>query len=154
NLYVEHYGYDDIDFKISNAKDYECYDSSDAYYSSDDEEVINYVYFYHEGEQNVVIKNITTNDPFLSKLSSNNGNVRGFMNEHIPVTEDLHTKDPDSSSLEPRHQIQRGVAYPRDDSLQPWNDMQPILGMRYDDPEQLKLALANYWVSGGYQLWT
>ncbi|GKD31794.1 hypothetical protein Tco_1242572 [Tanacetum coccineum] len=31
--------------------------------------------------------------------------------------------------------------------------MQPILGMRYDHPEQLKLALANYRVAGGYQLW-
>nr|GEX30003.1 hypothetical protein [Tanacetum cinerariifolium] len=29
----------------------------------------------------------------------------------------------------------------------------PILGMRYDHPEQLKLALANYGVAGRYQLW-
>ncbi|GKA69545.1 splicing factor [Tanacetum coccineum] len=31
--------------------------------------------------------------------------------------------------------------------------MRPILGMRYDHPEQLKLALANYGVAGEYQLW-
>nr|GEW99508.1 chloramphenicol acetyltransferase-like domain-containing protein [Tanacetum cinerariifolium] len=67
DLYVEHYGYDAMDFKTSDAKDYESPNSSDAYCSSDDEE--------------------------------------------------------------------------------------PILGMRYAHPEQLKLALANYRVSGGYQLW-
>ncbi|GJS82913.1 hypothetical protein Tco_0749454 [Tanacetum coccineum] len=33
------------------------------------------------------------------------------------------------------------------------DDEQPILGMRYDHPEQLKLALANYGVACGYQLW-
>ncbi|GJT71278.1 hypothetical protein Tco_1030564 [Tanacetum coccineum] len=153
DLYVEHHGYDPIDYKNSNDRDYESPDSSDAYCSSDDEQVIDYVDFYHEGEQDVVVKNITTNDPFLTKLCSNNGNFRGFINEPILVNEDLHIEDPDSSSLEPTHQIQRGIAYPRHDPLQPWNEMQPILGMRYDHPEQLKLALANYGVAGGYQLW-
>ncbi|GJW14977.1 calcium/proton exchanger [Tanacetum coccineum] len=148
NLYTEHYGYDAMDFKNSDAKDYESADSSDAYCSSDDEEVIDYVNFYHERDQNVVIKNITTNDPFLTKLCSNNGNFRGFINEPILVTKDLHIEDPDSITLEPSHQIKRGIAYPRHDPLQPWNEMQPILGMRYDHPEQLKLALANYGVVG------
>ncbi|GJY93902.1 hypothetical protein Tco_0509684 [Tanacetum coccineum] len=31
--------------------------------------------------------------------------------------------------------------------------MEPVLGMRYNDPEQLKLALCNYGVAHGYQLW-
>ncbi|GKB35490.1 hypothetical protein Tco_0880432 [Tanacetum coccineum] len=135
DLYVEHHGYDLMDYKNSNDRDYDSPDSSDSYYSSDDEQVINYVDFYHEGEQDVVVKNITTNDPFLTKLCSNNGNFRGFINEPIPVNEDLHIEDPDSSGLEPRHQIQRGIAYPRHDPLQPWNEMQPILGMRFDHPE-------------------
>ncbi|GKF42281.1 hypothetical protein Tco_0125623 [Tanacetum coccineum] len=142
-----------MDYKNSNARDYKSLDFSDAYCSSDDEQVIDYVDFYHEGEQDVVIKNITTNDPFLTKLCSNNGNFRGFINEPIPVNEDLHIEDPDSSSLEHRHQIQTGIAYPRHDPLQLWNEIQPILGMRFDHPKQLKLALANYRVAGGYQLW-
>ncbi|GJR71285.1 lipopolysaccharide-modifying protein [Tanacetum coccineum] len=54
--------------------DYDYDDSSDAY-SSSDEEVIDHVDFFHEGEQNVVIKNITTNDPFLTKIYSNNGEL-------------------------------------------------------------------------------
>ncbi|GJS16432.1 hypothetical protein Tco_0410904 [Tanacetum coccineum] len=113
DLYLEHHGYDPMDYKNSNARDYESPDSSDAYCSSDEEHVIDYVDFYHEGEQDVVVKNITTNDPFLTKLYRHNGNFRGFINEPIP----------------------------------------PILGMRFDHPEQLKLALANYGVAGGYQLW-
>nr|GEW19702.1 hypothetical protein [Tanacetum cinerariifolium] len=112
------------------AGDYESSDSSDAYRSSDDEHVIDYVDFYHEGEQDVVVKNITTNNPFLTKLCGNNGNFRGFINEPIPSNEDLHIEDLDSSSLEPKHKIQMGIAYPRHDPLQPWNEMQPILGMR------------------------
>nr|GEY77878.1 calcium/proton exchanger [Tanacetum cinerariifolium] len=122
DLYVEHHGYDPMDHKNSNDRDYKSPDSSDAYCSSDDEHVIDYVDFYHEGEHDVVVKNITTNDPFLIKLCCNNRKFRGFINEPIPVNEDLHIKDPDSS-------------------------------MRYDHPEQLKLALANYGVAGGYQLW-
>ncbi|GKC09782.1 hypothetical protein Tco_1001392 [Tanacetum coccineum] len=153
DLYVEHHGYEPMDYKNSNASDYEAPDSNDAYCSSDDEHVIDYVDFYHEGEQDVVVKNITTNDLFMTKLCSNNGNFRGFINEPILVNEDLHIEDPDYSSLEHRHQIQRGIAYPRHDPLQPWNEMQPILGMRYDHPEQLKLALANYGVAGRFQLW-
>nr|GFB32082.1 calcium/proton exchanger [Tanacetum cinerariifolium] len=119
DLYVEHHGFDPMDYKNSNTRDYESSDSSDAYCSNDDEQVINYVDFYHEGKQDVVIKNIRTNDPFLTKLCSNNENFRGFINEPIPFNEDLHIEDPDSSSLEPRHQIQRGIAYPRHDPLQP-----------------------------------
>ncbi|GJV31331.1 hypothetical protein Tco_1391731 [Tanacetum coccineum] len=40
DLYIEHHGYDPMDYKISNARDYESPDSSDAYYSSDDEQPI------------------------------------------------------------------------------------------------------------------
>nr|GEY27200.1 hypothetical protein [Tanacetum cinerariifolium] len=115
-LYVEHHRYDHMDYKNSNARDYESFNSSDAYCSSDDEQVIDYVDTYYEGEHDVVVKNITTNDPFLTKLCSNNGNFRGFINEPIPVNEDLHIKDLDSSSLEPRHQIHKEflVYYGRD----------------------------------------
>ncbi|GJY61298.1 zinc finger, CCHC-type containing protein [Tanacetum coccineum] len=31
--------------------------------------------------------------------------------------------------------------------------MQPTLDIRYETPQQLKLALANYGVANGYQLW-
>ncbi|GJZ68794.1 hypothetical protein Tco_0632344 [Tanacetum coccineum] len=57
-------------------------------------------------------------------------------------------EDLDSSSLEPTHKVQKGIAYPRHDPLQHWNEMKLILGMGYDHPKQLKLALANYEVAG------
>ncbi|GJZ94571.1 retrovirus-related pol polyprotein from transposon TNT 1-94 [Tanacetum coccineum] len=60
------------------------------------------------GEHNVVIKNITTNDPSLTKLCSNNGHFRGFMNELITTNEELHMEDPEPSSLEPTHKVQGG----------------------------------------------
>ncbi|GJZ48641.1 hypothetical protein Tco_0602473 [Tanacetum coccineum] len=127
DLYTEHFQYDAMDFKNSNGMDYESGDSSDAYCSSDDE-VIYYVDFYHEREENVVIKNITTNDPFLTKLCSNHGHFRGFINEPIPNSDDVHMEDPDLSTLEPKHKVQMGIAYPIHNPLQPWNEMQPILG--------------------------
>ncbi|GKB86940.1 hypothetical protein Tco_0959212 [Tanacetum coccineum] len=107
DLYSEHYGYDVMDFRISQGIGYESGDSSDAYYSSDEED-IDYVYFFHEGEHNVVIKNITTNDPSLTKLCSNNGPFRGFMNELITTNEELHMEDPEPSTLEPTHKVQGG----------------------------------------------
>nr|GEY36085.1 pectin lyase-like superfamily protein [Tanacetum cinerariifolium] len=66
---------------------------------------------HHWGEQDVVVKNITTNDPFLTKLCSNNGNFRGFVNEPIPINKDLHIEDPDFSSLETTHQIRGHQPY-------------------------------------------
>ncbi|GJY38850.1 hypothetical protein Tco_0425214, partial [Tanacetum coccineum] len=49
--------------------------------------------FFHEGEEDVVIKNITTNDPFLTKLCSNNEHFRGFMNEPIPANDEAAIRE-------------------------------------------------------------
>nr|GEW84902.1 calcium/proton exchanger [Tanacetum cinerariifolium] len=68
NLYVEHSGYDALDIRDQGetmANDGN--ESSDAYCSSDEED-LNYVYFHTEVDDNVVIKTVTTNDPFLNKL--------------------------------------------------------------------------------------
>ncbi|PWA85378.1 hypothetical protein CTI12_AA150780 [Artemisia annua] len=45
------------------------------------------------------------------------------------------------------------IIYPRHDPTQDWDKMEPVLGMRFESNEQLKLALANYGVYNGYQLW-
>nr|GEY84927.1 zinc finger, PMZ-type [Tanacetum cinerariifolium] len=101
DLYVEHHGYDPMDYKNSNAKDYESFDSSDAYCSRDDEEVMrDYVDFYHEGEQDVVVKNITTNDPFLTKLCSNNGNFRGTSKDGEESSRNYDVSPKELSKLE------------------------------------------------------
>ncbi|GKC61046.1 hypothetical protein Tco_1088644, partial [Tanacetum coccineum] len=84
-------------------------DSSDDdyHYNDDDLEEIENVDFHTEGNDSVVIKNIATQDPFLTKFCS-----VGFC-----------------------------------------LGMEPILSMRYETPQQLKMALANYGVAYGYQLW-
>ncbi|GKE00525.1 hypothetical protein Tco_1388508, partial [Tanacetum coccineum] len=56
--------------------------SSDEYYSSDEIEEFDDVDFHTEGEENVVIKNLTTHDPFLNKLYGNNGMFRDYLDEN------------------------------------------------------------------------
>ncbi|GJX06987.1 calcium/proton exchanger [Tanacetum coccineum] len=91
----------------------------------DDLEEIENVDFHTEGDDSVVIKNIATQDPFLTKLCSARILFRG----------------------------KKGVVYPSFDLDIPWDKMEPILGMRYETPQQLKMALENYGVAHGYQLW-
>ncbi|GJR69164.1 hypothetical protein Tco_0015229 [Tanacetum coccineum] len=153
NLYTEHHDYDVLDFLTIEGNVNETpFEYSDEYESSDEVKEIDYVDFHTKGEENVVIKNLSTQDPFLNKLCSNHGSFSGFIDE--PLTVDLEPiDDPDAASIDPLYKVKRGVSYPKHDPTIPWNEMQPVLGMRYEHPEQLKLALANYDVANGYQLW-
>ncbi|GKC41154.1 hypothetical protein Tco_1058876 [Tanacetum coccineum] len=101
DLYVEHNGYDALDLRgqVKTFVNDEGNESSDAYCSSDDED-LGFVYFHTEGDKNVSIKNLTTNEPFLNKFCSNNGHFRGFIDEHVNsnverVVEDLESIDPE-----------------------------------------------------------
>nr|GEZ00049.1 zinc finger, PMZ-type [Tanacetum cinerariifolium] len=67
-LRIEHNGYDALDIRDQGetlANDGK--KSSDAYWSSDEED-LSYVDFHTVVNDNVVIKTVTTNDPFLNKL--------------------------------------------------------------------------------------
>ncbi|GJS30381.1 hypothetical protein Tco_0491001 [Tanacetum coccineum] len=133
NLYTEHHDYDVLDFLTIDGNVNETpYKSSDEYYSSDEVEEIDYVDFHTKGEENVVIKNLSTQDSFLNKLCRNNGSFSGFIYEPQPVDQEP-IDDPDAASIDPLFKVKRG--------------------MRYEHPEQLKRALANYGVANGYQLW-
>ncbi|GKD11987.1 hypothetical protein Tco_1196394 [Tanacetum coccineum] len=74
NLYVKHSGYDAVDIRDQRESmaDDEGNESSDAYCSSDEED-LSYVDFHTEVDDNVVIKSVITNDPFLNKLCSFSG---------------------------------------------------------------------------------
>ncbi|GJY55016.1 RNA-directed DNA polymerase, eukaryota [Tanacetum coccineum] len=72
----------------------------------------------------VVIKNISTHDPFLNKLCTFRILFRG----------------------------PKGVVYPAFDPNIPWDNMEPMLGMSYESPHQLKLALANCGVAHDVQV--
>ncbi|GJV04025.1 zinc finger, CCHC-type containing protein [Tanacetum coccineum] len=104
------------------------FESSDEYESSDEVEEIDYVDFHTEGEENVVIKNLSTQDPFLNKLCSNQGSFSGFIDEPQLVDQEP-IDDPDAASIDPLYKVKRGVSYPKHDPIIPWNEMKPILGM-------------------------
>ncbi|GKA35892.1 calcium/proton exchanger [Tanacetum coccineum] len=113
-------------------------------------EEIDNVEFHTKGDESIVIKDISTSDPFLNKLCSARIMFRGTT-EHIQTETPL--VDPDENQIDAVNKVKSGVHYPAFDPDIPWDKMQPTLGMRYETPQQLKLALANYGVANGYQLW-
>nr|GFA03072.1 hypothetical protein [Tanacetum cinerariifolium] len=111
-LKLEHSGYDALDIRDQEetiADDDN--ESSDAYFSSDEEDL---------------------NEPV-------------FANDETVVE--------DSENIDPKFNVKSGVTYIRHNPNQNWKKMKHVLGMRFDNPEQLKMCLANYGVGNGYQLW-
>ncbi|GKA75691.1 hypothetical protein Tco_0782069, partial [Tanacetum coccineum] len=49
--------------------------------------------------------------------------------------------------------VKEGFSYPVHNLNLPWNEMAPLLGMKFEHPHQLKDCLINYGVANGYQLW-
>nr|GEZ91983.1 F-box domain, leucine-rich repeat domain, L domain-like protein [Tanacetum cinerariifolium] len=105
-------------------------DSSDDdyHYSDDDLEEIKNVDFHTEGDDSVVIKNIATQDPFLTKLCSVKvlfkGNIKYGVNEETPQV------DPDDNQIDYVYKVKKGVVYLAFDPEISWGKMEPILGMR------------------------
>ncbi|GKB08905.1 splicing factor [Tanacetum coccineum] len=152
DLYVEHYGYDVINLlKYENVVP-QFSDSSDDEYSSVDREELENVDFYTTGEEDVIIKNLSTHDDFLNRLCSTGGLFRGGVPKPCSSLPNIPEDDPDGSTIEAQFKVKRGTVYPVFNPDIPWNLMEPVLGMWYNDPEQLKLALCNYGVAHGYQL--
>ncbi|GKB77268.1 hypothetical protein Tco_0944163, partial [Tanacetum coccineum] len=67
--------------------------------------------------------------------------------------EDITPYDSDDEGVDTRYKVVHDVLYPEFDPSLPWNEMKPILGLRFEHPEQLKECLTNYGVANGYQLW-
>ncbi|GKC05706.1 splicing factor [Tanacetum coccineum] len=88
--------------------------------------------FHTEGEQGVEFEKLSVDDPFLNKLVAD---------------------DPEDEIIDGMHKANKGIKYPAYDPEQPWNENKPVLGMRYESPQQLKHALANYGVANGFKLW-
>ncbi|GJY52070.1 hypothetical protein Tco_0442917 [Tanacetum coccineum] len=104
DLYVEHNGYDALDIRdqAETLVHDEGNKSSDAYCSSDDED-LGFVDFHTEADDNVVVKTLTTNDPFLNKLCYNNGHFRGFIDE--PVNANVERVVEDTESIDPEFNV-------------------------------------------------
>ncbi|GJS48924.1 hypothetical protein Tco_0599045 [Tanacetum coccineum] len=157
DMYVDHFRYDIMEMvewdrneelRNTRIKAELNYSDDDYHYSDDDLEEIENVDFHTEGDDSVVIKNITTQDPFLTKLCSARILFRGHV--EFGVNEETPQVDPDDNQIDHVYKIKNGVVYPAFDPDIPWDKMEPILGMRFRSPHQLKMALANYGVAHGY----
>ncbi|GJT83933.1 calcium/proton exchanger [Tanacetum coccineum] len=121
DLYVEHYGYDVIDFLNYENVAQQFSDSSDDEYSSVDGEDLGNVDFYTTGEEDVIIKNLTTHDDFLNRLCSTGGLFRGGVPKPGSSLPNILEDDPDGSTIEPQFKVKRGIVYPVFNPDIPWN---------------------------------
>ncbi|GJV06440.1 hypothetical protein Tco_1344096 [Tanacetum coccineum] len=129
-------------------------DSNLAEYVGEMEDITPYGICDFLGEDNVVIPNRTINDYFLNKLC--NETFISYQT-NIPECSEPANKelliDSDDEGVDTRYKVVHDVLYPEFDPSLPWNEMKPILGLRFEHPEQLKECLTNYGVANGYQLW-
>ncbi|GJX91917.1 hypothetical protein Tco_0345243 [Tanacetum coccineum] len=115
-MYLDHFGYDimemveyDRNEKLRKTRIKAELDSSDDdyHYSDDDLEEIENVDFHTEGDDSLVIKNITTQDPFLTKLCSARilfrGNVEYGLNEETPQV------DPDDNQIDHVYKVRKEI---------------------------------------------
>ncbi|GJX08566.1 hypothetical protein Tco_0196498 [Tanacetum coccineum] len=111
--------------------------------------------FHVEGEQDVVFQKLSIDDPFLTKQVGK-GNFIGTRDNSIPLLSGkyiLKENDSDDDLIDGEYKIKKGVKYPSYNPKTTWDEFQPILVMNFENPLQLKNALADYDVKHGYQLW-
>ncbi|GJT51100.1 hypothetical protein Tco_0977257, partial [Tanacetum coccineum] len=140
------------------------------------EDISEFVGLNHVGEEDVEIPNIGLNDTFLNKLVDGEEDVEipniglhdTFLNKLVDgkyisdkdVGVKLDTNSSSSrnaevedSSVDERFKVKEGFSYLVHNPNLPWNQMAPLLGMKFEHPDQLKDCLINYGVANGYQLW-
>ncbi|GKB85256.1 hypothetical protein Tco_0957528 [Tanacetum coccineum] len=110
DMYLDHFGYDIMEM-VEYDRNEELKKTRikvELDYSDDDLEEIENVDFHTEGDDSVVIKNITTQDPFLTKLCSARilfrGNVEYGLNEKTPQV------DPDDNQIDPVYKLKMALA--------------------------------------------
>ncbi|GJY15311.1 calcium/proton exchanger [Tanacetum coccineum] len=163
-LYTKHSGYDVLEMINDELnEDAKVHKSSFDSDSSDDDneqadvldDLTDLVDSQTEGDDNLDIPKITTDDPWLNKLVGK-GNFIGYTENPKPLDERfiLEEDDPDEHLVDQKFKVHKnGVSYPSFDQNTPWDKCTPVLGMKFDSPFQLKNCLANYGVKNGYQLW-
>nr|GEU72234.1 hypothetical protein [Tanacetum cinerariifolium] len=102
--------------------------------------------FEHEDVGNVNIPRMTTDDQWLNKLAGNftfightenpNPNLQGRFLLDVEVADD--------EQVESRFKAKKNACYPSFNPDTSWNECKPVLGMRFESPQQLKHMLANY----------
>ncbi|GKD80107.1 hypothetical protein Tco_1342728, partial [Tanacetum coccineum] len=97
---------------------------------SGDEEDLSYVDFHTEVDDNVILKNVTTNDLFLNKLCPDSAYFLNVVDELVFANDETVVED--SENIDPKFNVKSGVTYIRHDPNQNWKKMKPVLGMRND----------------------
>nr|GEZ38946.1 splicing factor [Tanacetum cinerariifolium] len=131
DMYVENFGYDIMELvKLEVNQEHNhnnIEESNDEYYGSDDYEEIENVDFQSEGDESVVIKSISTHEPFLTKLCSARIMFRGTAEHH---NTEAPLADPNDHQIHAVNKVQSCVLYPAFDPDIPWDKIKPTLGMR------------------------
>nr|GEW45567.1 PTI1-like tyrosine-protein kinase 3 [Tanacetum cinerariifolium] len=82
------------------------------------------------------------------------GNYIGTRENPIsPLSGHVEEVDLQDAVIDPKFKAQTDVQYPSYNLDLPWKEFMPVLGMKFENPQQLKHALADYRVANGYQLW-
>ncbi|GJV63559.1 hypothetical protein Tco_1474387 [Tanacetum coccineum] len=116
----------DIDFKGMSFEQLTKIVRSDDEYSSVDGEDLENVDFYTTGEEDVIIKNLTTHDDFLNRLCYTGGLFRGGVPKTGSSLPNIPEDDPDGSTIEAQFKVKRGTIYPIFNPDIPWNQMEPV----------------------------
>ncbi|GJR04121.1 hypothetical protein Tco_0527105 [Tanacetum coccineum] len=112
DMFVEHFGYDIMEMAEFDRNDEQnnnrIESGDDDYYSSDDCEEIENVDFQTEGDDSVVIKNISTQDPFLTKLCSTRVMFRGTTDATMLQETQTPQVDRDDNQIDSIYKVKKG----------------------------------------------
>nr|KAJ0186902.1 hypothetical protein LSAT_V11C900463080 [Lactuca sativa] len=135
DVYIDHRNEPILDWAdkefLADGKGYE----SDYMDEEDDKDsevsmTMEYEHEWDDEEEHTFDK--TVGDPFLDKLSG-------------------HISDDDEE--EANNGKLKDVVFPVHNENQEWEQMVPVLGMKFSNPLELKLCITNYAVKNGYDLW-
>ncbi|CAI9285675.1 unnamed protein product [Lactuca saligna] len=116
---------------LENGKGYEL-DELDEEDDKDSEVSMKMEYEHEWDDEDEHTFDKTVRDPFLDKLSG-------------------HISDDDEE--EANNGKLKDVVFPVHNENQEWEQMVPVLGMKFSNPLELKLCITNYAVKNGYDLW-
>ncbi|KAL7584154.1 hypothetical protein Lser_V15G45207 [Lactuca serriola] len=129
NVYVDHYKESVFEW-IEEEKEEEGVDSESS--DEDKDSVMSDALSVDHEPDEEVIPLTKSDDPFLNHIS-------------VVPRDDFVDEDDDSDNG-----TKQAPIYPFHDTTQKWDTMQPIIGMRFCNPQELKQLVSNYVVANDY----
>ncbi|CAI9287235.1 unnamed protein product [Lactuca saligna] len=131
NVYIDHYNDSVLDW-IEEEKEEIGVDSESS--DEDKDSVMSDALSVDHEPDEEVIPLTKSDDPFHNYIS-------------VVPRDDFVDEDDDSDNG-----TKEALIYPFHDSTQKWDTVQPILGMRFCNPQELKQLVSNYAVANGFNL--